>query len=141
MDFGDILKEWEKRGTSAKQAAWIRKHKTMDNKIPSGDIPLQKQEKIQLRNYLRSLKPQAELDLHGLTRREVLEKVDDFLKSSKTAGYKKVLIIHGKGNHSPSGPKLSGIVKEYLQNSPLAGEIGTPARELGGSGALWVILK
>jgi DNA-nicking Smr family endonuclease len=84
---------------------------------------------------------QAVLDLHGFTVAQVEGEVVFFLKSSKKAGLRKILIIHGKGYHSEGLPVLKKEVLRLLENSPLAGEFGTADKKEGGSGAVWVLLK
>ena len=84
---------------------------------------------------------QRSLDLHGLTAEESRAEVEAFLKSSKRQGFKKVLIIHGKGYHSAGKPVLKNEVINILERSPIAGEFGTADRKEGGSGAVWVLLK
>ncbi len=100
-----------------------------------------KSSKGELRSFLRRLSPEDEIDLHGRTIIEAEHLLSDFIKQSKKNGLRKVLIIHGKGNHSQNGPVLSGWVRGYLESSPLCGETGSPDRRDGGRGATWVILK
>lgn len=90
---------------------------------------------------LKQMKHQAELDLHGHTVEEALAELRLFLGRSAREGYRKVLIIHGKGYHSQGGPRLAGAVRRYLESWPLAGRLMTPPARYGGSGAIWVILK
>ena len=146
MDFGKILDKWENKEDRKKPAhanfeKWIEKHGVRDKDISSGTTPEDKQEKIQLRNILRSMKPQAEIDLHGLKKNEALLELKRFLEDSRRKGLKKVLIIHGKGFHSQQGPILGKAVREYLEQTSLTGETGTADRRYGGKGALWAIIR
>ena len=100
-----------------------------------------KSSKGELRSFLRRLPPEDEIDLHGRTIVEAEHLLSDFIKQSKKNGLRKVLIIHGKGNHSRNGPVLSGWVRGYLESSSLCGETGIPEKRDGGKGATWVILK
>lgn len=93
------------------------------------------------RSFLRKLSPEAEIDLHGKTISESEHLLAGFLKESSRKGLRKVLIIHGKGRHSKTGPVLVRWVKQYIENSSLCGETGHPDNRDGGSGATWVILK
>ncbi len=98
-----------------------------------------KSSKGELRSFLRKLSPEDEIDLHGKTTVEAEHLLKDFIKQSKKNGLRKILIIHGKGNHSKSGPVLGTWVKHYLESSSLCGETGHPDKRDGGSGATWVI--
>ncbi|MCK5673758.1 MAG: Smr/MutS family protein [Spirochaetales bacterium] len=93
------------------------------------------------RSFLRKLPPEAEIDLHGKTIEESEQLLSGFLKGSSRKGLRKVLIIHGKGKHSKSGPVLGMWVKHYLETSSISGETGHPDKRDGGIGATWVILK
>ena len=94
------------------------------------------------RAALRRMKPQATLDLHGLTVADALERADRFLEEAKSSGYRKVLIIHGKGIHSLDGDAvLKSAVRAHLREHRLAGETGIPDRSMGGDGASWVVLR
>jgi DNA-nicking Smr family endonuclease len=93
------------------------------------------------RRLLRTLEPQRVLDLHGTRVEEAVQKTTGFLKKSKELGLKKVLIIHGKGHHSRHPPVLAKRIQQLVQALPVAGEWGTASRRLGGSGAIWVLLR
>lgn len=93
------------------------------------------------RRALRSLKPEAVIDLHGLTRDEAWTRLESFFADCRRRGFKKVLIIHGKGTHSGNGSVLIDLVRVFIERSPRAGESGFSEREAGGSGSTWVILK
>lgn len=95
----------------------------------------------ELRAFLKKLPPETQIDLHGKTTDESEYLLSEFLKGSVKRGLRKVLIIHGKGNHSKDGPVLAAWVKRYLESSPVCGETGNPDKRDGGTGATWVILK
>ncbi len=95
----------------------------------------------QERRRLRRMTPQRTIDLHGLLRAEALKQTDAFLRSAHKSGIRKVLIIHGKGLHSSVEPVLRKEIQRLLERLPFTGEFGHPKRELGGSGATWVILR
>ncbi len=97
--------------------------------------------KGELRSFLRRLPPEDEIDLHGRTTTEAEHLLSNFIIHSKKNGLRKILIIHGKGNHSQNGPVLSIWVRRYLESSILCGETGSPDKRDGGTGATWVILK
>ncbi len=88
------------------------------------------------------LKPQAELDLHGMTADEAMSKVRFFLQNSSCRGLQTLLIITGKGLHSSDGPVLRLAVEKLLaQMHELVIEWGGAPRRYGGSGALVVFLR
>lgn len=164
MDFAQILDKWEKgqnrknqneEGANrrkessedkssedkSKQAfeKWINSEehwKYYDKGEPEGEI-----DAVARREYLRKIEPEDQIDLHGLTLEQSLSRLDRFLSEALSRGLRKVLIVHGKGHHSKGPAVLPKAVLEYLQQSPIAGELGIPRREKGGSGATWVIIK
>jgi DNA-nicking Smr family endonuclease len=131
MDFGEILKKWE----SEKHADWekVREEKERSS---GGNTPLGPS-----RTVIRKMAPQDSIDLHGMDSDSAEKALARFMSSARSRGLRKVLIIHGKGTHSPEGPVLRRVVHGYLQRCSFAGETGTPGRSQGGSGATWVILK
>jgi DNA-nicking Smr family endonuclease len=153
MDFGDILDAWEKRSSDKKsrsgETRTRRERELMEQWLESEEAwqyydkgeDFQEPEPGSRRSRLRHLPPEEHIDLHGLTREEALRRLDRFLRTSVQRGLEKVLIVHGKGNHSAAGAVLRDAVRDHLRASPLAGETGHPGRELGGSGATWVLLK
>ena len=79
------------------------------------------------------------LDLHGYRLQEALDATGTFIEQSVEAGYRKVLVIHGKG---PDGQGvLRREVRTYLEQHPLTGTIGYGRGSEGGRGALWVMLR
>jgi DNA-nicking Smr family endonuclease len=116
---------------------WLDKYPPVDKDADKNDLnPL-----YISRRKLRKGPSQDSIDLHGLTASEAAAAVEIFLQNSKKRGLKKVLIIHGKGNHSASGPVLKHEVIKLLEKNSAAGEFGPAGRNEGGSGALWVLLK
>jgi DNA-nicking Smr family endonuclease len=159
MDFEKILAQWDylKKNENQKnrskeneniikhQVEWLEKHPPTQKDKLKREIDLKetnhKKEKIKERQRLKNMAPQKTLDLHGLTVKEASVAVENFLKICQAQGYEKVLIIHGKGIHSKEGPVLNEKIRKFIEQSPLAGEIGTPPLQLGGKGALWVIIR
>ena len=171
MDFGDILAQWDRQqrghlssthnGKNASPTAhakpsdenqarkkqakeqmedWLDKFGTIDKDAIS--LQRELQSKLERPSFLRSLKPQAQLDLHNLTQNEAWHKLDAFVTSCRDQGLKKVLIIHGKGNHTQNGePVLGAMVRHFIECDQRLGEWGHPDRAGGGSGATWVIIK
>ena len=129
-DFSSILSRYEKR--SEKTFDEIMKEK--------GD---RSQEKPQLTvSRLRSMLPQAILDLHGYTVSEAESRVKAFLAECRDNGLRKISIITGKGLHSEDGVGvLRDAVIRVLDESGTVSEKFSAPQSAGGSGALWIILK
>ena len=146
--FGQILDLWEQnlRGKDQKRSAQSTSFAEMlDQYLPDGEVARQKdwepgQSEVQKKNP-RYLPVEDVLDLHGMTVQQAEAVTSAFLKQSKQGGMKKVLIIHGKGNHSAQGGVLKNWLLRFLDEQPCAGARGTGRKEHGGSGALWVVLK
>lgn len=76
-----------------------------------------------------------QLDLHRFQPREVAALVTDYLEGAAAAGYREVLIIHGKGRGV-----LKRRVQTLLARHPLATHFRDAPPELGGWGATLVTL-
>ncbi|MDR1596237.1 MAG: Smr/MutS family protein [Treponema sp.] len=159
MDFGDILDQWD-RGTvnpkwktaSAKQngkpgtervdpfTAWLRINGTVDKDAETA-LTAGKSDRGERRRRLLAKKPDAALDLHGLTRDEAWLALDNFFRAGQQQGFDKLLIIHGKGNHSERAGVLKRTVRDFIERCAFAGESGQSSAAEGGSGATWVFLK
>lgn len=88
------------------------------------------------------IKPEAELDLHGLTREEALTKVGYFLENARHHGFRVVLVITGKGDRSGGEGVLRSAVGAFLSSQPgVVLEWFEAPRQYGGSGALIVYLR
>ena len=147
MDFGDILDQWEneKKEGRKKNGNHVM-DSLLEKYIPEKDTIVRKEitEDIhpgEKRNKLLRMKVERTIDLHGHTVAEAIERLNSFMEQCRKDGVRKVLIIHGKGNHSRKAPILAKKVLHFIQKSPLAGEYGTASKELGGKGALWVIIR
>jgi DNA-nicking Smr family endonuclease len=126
MNFGDIFDKWEKT------------NEIHDKDMEAGNRPFTSQER---RSRLKNKKPDAELDIHGLSRDAAWKALEIFFNDSKRNGLEKILIIHGKGNHSAGEAVLKRIVMEFIEHCPFAGESGRGKAVTGGEGATWVLLK
>ena len=86
------------------------------------------------------LEIEAECDLHGHTAREAEREVHRFVRDCQRNGNRWVLIIVGKGLHSPDGKgTLKGSIVEALSTRAPARFVlafRTAPRHLGGTGAL-----
>lgn len=91
------------------------------------------------------LEVEARCDLHGLTAREAEREVHRFVRRCQQTGKHWVLIIVGKGLHSPRGKAtLADHVIEALSKGATARFVAafhTAPRRLGGHGALVVRLR
>jgi DNA-nicking Smr family endonuclease len=162
MDFGDILDHWELRRPGGNKAAqnehaggaapseaaplrkvhpidhWLRINGVHDKDAEAADTGQSKAEK---RRRLRIKKPDAVIDIHGLTRDEAWDALERFFGEARGRALEKLLIIHGKGNHSPGEAVLKRSAREFIERCPFAGESGQEKSAGGGSGATWVLLK
>jgi DNA-nicking Smr family endonuclease len=154
MSFGEILEAWERgrrrgRAMPASQPAQARGVPAVDmnaalDRYPPSSAELDRDrgkpahEEAEQRG---NRQPQAELDLHGLSGAEAEEALERFLREARDRGLRRVLIIHGKGHHSPGEPVLPRTVRAYLEKCPYTGAFGPADRRLGGRGATWVALR
>ncbi|MDR2864264.1 MAG: Smr/MutS family protein [Spirochaetaceae bacterium] len=155
MDFGRILERWEHdrlggpvfspkagikdaRNINDFLSSWLDTH-PVQNK--DADTPEASRRESGRRKILRSKAPDASLDLHGKTREEAWRALDDFFRAAQARNLEKVLLIHGKGNHSKDGAILKEFCRVYIEQCEFAGESGYPPASDGGSGATWVLLK
>lgn len=98
--------------------------------------------KMESHTYLREMKAEAVIDLHGLTADEATAKLTSFVDVCERKGLRKILIVHGKGNHSKgTDPVLGNLVRRFIEFDSRLGMSGHPDRTQGGSGATWVIIK
>ena len=124
---------------------WINFTKEIGN-IKNKDIDLFKNTKI-----LRKI---PKLDLHGLSLQKANEEVNKFINKSFFSGYRKILIITGKGTRSKArnNPYISEelnmirySVPEYINsNGSLYKKISKVTKadlKDGGEGAIYIFLK
>jgi DNA-nicking Smr family endonuclease len=121
-------------------SAWLRVNEVVDKDAESAGSahPAGRGER---RRRLRMKRPDATLDLHGQTREEAWIAMDGFFNLCRQQGLEKLLIVHGKGNHSKGEAALKRVVRDYIEYCAYAGESGQAAASEGGSGATWVLLK
>ncbi len=162
MSFGDILEQWEakggrsltnsgaaKKGLDGKESKthpldiWLNRYGVQDKDLNPESVSRADKIRMQAeeRRRLRKMKPEATIDLHGISATDAEPALDAFFSECSRRGLRKILIIHGRGLHSEGQPVLSSIAKSYVERSPLAGEHGAASQEYGGRGAMWVILK
>ncbi len=91
-------------------------------------------------------RPEARLDLHGMTRDQAVAAVERFVQQCRTGGFRAVMVIHGRGLNSESaGPVLRPALHAWL-----GGAAGTRAGVMafapapprwGGAGATLILLR
>ena len=88
---------------------------------------------------------QVHIDLHGMTADQARVAVLAFLQASVRAGYRCVLVVHGRGlNSKDQTPVLKERMKSWLARGAAARVVlaFTTARPCdGGAGALYVLLR
>jgi len=85
----------------------------------------------------------AELDLHGMTRGDALDALDDFVGNALSEGMRVLGIVHGRGLHSSSdGPVLKQAAYDWLRNGSLAGHVlAVVPHPRSGGGSCLVLLR
>ena len=98
--------------------------------------------KLYSSEYVSKLPIDATLDLHGLTREQAWCRMESFVLDCTRAGFKKIMFIHGKGIHThDQDPVLQGTLKLFIEKNKTLGASGHPDKNLGGTGATWVLIK
>ena len=92
-----------------------------------------------------SLPIDARVDLHGLTAQQARAQVEVFLRTMRARGERCVLVIHGKGEHSPQGAGvLRGEIAAWLSQGAASEHVAAFATAVvsdGGAGAVYVLLR
>ena len=96
------------------------------------------------KKYLNTVTPKDTLDIHQLTLEEARDKIEYFIKYAHTHTLSPVLLIHGKGHHSPGEAVLKKYVElelKYEMRDYIDRIVDSP-RKLGGSGSklIWIRL-
>jgi len=99
-----------------------------------------------LRRIRRGLVPiDARLDLHGLRAAEAQSALETFLRATRGRGERCVLVVHGKGEHSPGGlGVLRGEMAAWLSQGSSSTHVAAFAsarEEDGGAGAVYILLR
>ena len=87
---------------------------------------------------------EREIELHGLTRREAGPVVRAQLQEAFEMAERCVLIIHGRGARTETGPVLKEALLGWLCESPLDRLVMAFASAIpdhGGTGATYVLLR
>jgi DNA-nicking Smr family endonuclease len=139
-DFGKILDRWEHTGqrssdhTDSSMQAWLERYppdesKDADRADASAKPPV-RPEKIKVDDTL---------DLHGYHLEEALAETARFIEKSVENGYRKILVIHGKGANGEG--VLKREIRTFLEHHPMTGAMGYGRGPQGGRGALWAMLR
>jgi DNA-nicking Smr family endonuclease len=99
-----------------------------------------------VRKLRRGLFPiDAKLDLHGVRADDARARLGTFLETKRKSGERCVLIVHGKGEHSPGGMGvLRGEIAAWLSqgsSSVHVAAFSTARDDDGGEGAVYVLLR
>ncbi len=84
---------------------------------------------------------EAALDLHHKTVKEARVLVWSFLTDAQSAGYRCVVIAHGRGERSAQPARLKSFVLHWLTHLPLAIAFHSAPAKLGGVGATLVLVQ
>lgn len=119
---------------------WLNRYGTVDkDKIAEASIEESKTSNVE---YLKQMKPQLVVDLHGLMREDAWKRLEQVVEDCVRRKIKKILIIHGKGIHSNgSDPVLGPMVKQFIIQNANLGMSGHPDKKHGGTGSTWVIIR
>jgi len=90
-------------------------------------------------------RPDARIDLHGMTQAEAHRALDEAVLNSRARGRRCLLVITGKGSvSSGKGGVLRQMVPRWLNQAPLRAAIlaiETAQPRDGGGGAIYVLLR
>lgn len=84
---------------------------------------------------------EGSLDLHRMTVKEAREAVYQFLNLCLEKGWRSVLIAHGRGEKSETPARIKSYVAHWMRQVPHVIAFSSPPRYLGGTGALFVLLR
>ena len=90
------------------------------------------------------LRPEARLDLHGMTQDKAHRALNRFIAEAQSSGVRSIIIITGKGRISEGGGVLRNQVPKWLNAPGIRPSIlaFSPAQPKdGGEGALYVLLR
>jgi len=90
------------------------------------------------------LRPQARLDLHGMTQNEAHRALVSFMADAQAEGKRCVLVVTGRGRLSEGGGVLRNQTPNWLNAPAIRSRLlafATAQPRDGGSGALYVLLR
>ncbi|CUH39401.1 Smr domain protein [Jannaschia seosinensis] len=113
--------------------------------------PLRMDAKTHRRMKSGKLRPEAKLDLHGMTLGTAQPELVRFILDAQARGKRLVIVVTGKGKHKAGDgpiPNRLGVLKhqvpQWLRMAPLATivlQVTEAHRSHGGSGAYYVYLR
>lgn len=113
--------------------------------------PIKIDKKIHQRLKSGKLKPEARIDLHGMTLAQAHPRLTRFILAAHTEGKRLVLVITGKGKNTDDGgpiPARQGVLRhavpQWLSRAPLSAvvlQITEAHKRHGGGGAYYVYLR
>ncbi len=113
--------------------------------------PIQMDQKAFSRMKRGKLKPEARIDLHGMTLAQAHPALTGFILRSASAGHRLVLVISGKGKNRDDGgpiPTKFGVLRhqvpQWLAMAPLGAlvmQVSEAHVRHGGGGAYYVYLR
>jgi DNA-nicking Smr family endonuclease len=116
-----------------------------------GQAPLAMDRKTHGKLKRGKLRPEARIDLHGMTLAQAHPELMSFILSSQAAGRRLVLVITGKGKHRDTGdpiPTRHGVLRhqvpQWLRMPPLGPvvlQVSEAHARHGGHGAFYVYLR
>ncbi len=90
------------------------------------------------------LRPEARLDLHGMTQDEAHGALVSFMADAQAGGKRCVIVITGRGRNSEGGGVLRNQTPNWLNTPAIRARIlafATAQPRDGGDGALYVLLR
>jgi len=114
------------------------------DELPDEPLPTKPGSASRMKQLRRgTIRIDYELDLHGLTKDEALDGLNSFIKGAYRRGQQAVLVITGRGNHSPDEPVLKSAVDRWLREGgkEMVIEFFSAPRQMGGDGAVVVFIR
>lgn len=143
-----VPSQQQPKGDEEGQQLFLRAVDKLDvvfhDELPNDVVPLHPLPTNRMRQLKRgAIRIDFELDLHGLTRDDAVQSLEQFIRGAYNRGQKAVLVITGKGNNSPGEPVLLGAVASWLREGgkAMVAEFAPAPKQLGGSGAFVVFLR
>lgn len=119
---------------------WLMRYGTVDKDKEIEEYHAK--QKLRSHEYIKKMRPDAKLDLHGLNSEQAWSQIQAFVDNCVQRGLRKILFVHGKGIHSHgSDPVLGKIVRMFIEQDKRLGSSGHPDRSMGGTGATWCMIK
>jgi DNA-nicking Smr family endonuclease len=84
---------------------------------------------------------EGNLDLHRKTVKEARKLVYQFVNICLEKGWRSVVIAHGRGEKSATPARIKSYVVHWMRQVPEVIAFSSPSRHLGGTGALFVLLR